>query len=738
METSELFCLLCNTKLEVTCGVNIFYTSLSKNGMQLGTFISQVLHCLESDLRSSYVCIQCFSLFQMLEQAQWSAANIRNEILHAYEISGKCKDDKITTTVNSDLIEIDDKSFAKKLSQQDKLESIDTIGQLKNTNVLKITSIEECSTIQNNYPACKKSDTPNRDASLAQVDLHQNSNNFVKPDIENLILLNQGPDNSTNQQHVRYKRKFRVKVESADLDNGNNNCQDLSSDELSTEVMNASREILKKGDVTDTAKTKIKSKLNRQEKMALYRHQCRVCGRLFKHANHLNSHSLKHWDSKPYECRICHKSFLNLSDAKFHAIQEHPRYKYTIDIAPETQKNEQVDFIEDDHGLLPEELLGMSDHEEQDDFEWKEGGASTEKVTEDGKGVSGKDPLEMLDTLKESTSDSSKITPKSRKMLKYNSKPLKYPCPTCGKKWRTPAELRTHLKSHSNLRPYMCEKCGQAYKHKYALEVHVGMHNGINPFQCSFCNKCFTQKGALIRHLPMHTGETPYQCELCGKRFVHHTSYNMHALSHTGKKSHQCHVCDLALLSTSHLKRHMRVHTGEKPYSCTLCGKRFAERYNLFAHQKIHDPVEILAKESKKIQYKCEQCAIIFDKKQKLDDHLKLHNNGDIVTDSTTTKKWESLTLQNQSHNENAGNLDPRENISADQAWGHVGYAKLQSIGNDPKLGESQNPFQIVTTPVATVIENHKMLIDLGCNRNLIPNLSVLSGNQMSLERTEI
>lgn len=131
---------------------------------------------------------------------------------------------------------------------------------------------------------------------------------------------------------------------------------------------------------------------------------------------------------------------------------------------------------------------------------------------------------------------------KASGISKYSLKPLKHACSTCGKKWRTSAELKTHVKSHSNLRPYMCEKCGQAYKHKHALEIHVGMHNGINPFQCSFCNKCFTQKGALMRHLPMHTGETPYQCELCGKRFVHHTSYNMHALSHTGKKSYKCHV----------------------------------------------------------------------------------------------------------------------------------------------------------------------------------------------------
>lgn len=222
------------------------------------------------------------------------------------------------------------------------------------------------------------------------------------------------------------------------------------------------------------------------------------------------------------------------------------------------------------------------------------------------------------------------------KISKYSLMPLKYSCPTCGKKWKTSQELKTHINTHSTLRPYMCEKCGQAYKHKHALEIHVGMHNGINPFQCTFCKKSFTQKGALMRHLPMHTGEMPYQCELCGKRFIHHTSYNMHRLSHTGTKSYKCHMCDLSLLSTSHLKRHMRVHTGEKPYSCTLCGKRFAERYNLCAHQKIHDSSENKGKKAKKIHHKCNHCNLVFEKKQNFDEHVKYHS---ITDDKSNIKK---------------------------------------------------------------------------------------------------
>lgn len=719
METSDLSCLVCNTKLEVTSCVNIFYTSLPRNGTQLSSFILQVLRCLESDLRSSYVCSQCYSLFQMLEQAQWTAANIRTEILKVYESSGKRKEVRTHSANETQLIDLDDKCFSHNLTREDKIKITNTISQLKNISTGLRTSDEECgesSVVHANLDQCV-SKIFNKGAKL-------NVGDSIAP-----VSLNDSKD-AVNQ---RDRRKFLVQIQKSHVAN---------------ETINQNQEILEEGSANPSERNGITANLNRQEKMALYTHQCRVCGRLFKDANDLHSHSLKHGGTRPYKCRICKDRFPSVSAANLHAVQEHPRVKDAIIIASEPREGELDDFINDNHGLFPDELLGMSDNEERDDFEWKEAVRNDDKMTDNEDAVSRNEPTQTPDVGKQVMSNSQKATNKSGGVSKYSLKPLKHSCPTCGKKWRTSAELKTHLKSHSNLRPYMCEKCGQAYKHKHALEIHVGMHNGINPFQCSFCNKCFTQKGALMRHLPMHTGETPYQCELCGKRFVHHTSYNMHALSHTGKKSYQCHVCDLSLLSTSHLKRHMRVHTGEKPYSCTLCGKRFAERYNLFAHQKIHDPAEILAKETKKIQYKCKECAILFDKKQKLDDHLRQHHN--VATESTSNRKWVSngndvetpistfCTSENENENQNGIKVDVRDNITVDQAWQHIGYTKLESIESEPKLSQSQNAFQIATNPLTVALENHKMLMDMGCNRNLIANLGLSSGSQIPMERTQI
>ncbi|XP_015511009.1 zinc finger protein 354A-like [Neodiprion pinetum] len=720
--TSELLCLLCTARLELTTCVNIFYTSLPRNGMQLVSFILQVLNCIESDLRSSHVCSQCYHMFQILEQAQWTVANIRTEILKVYESSSKQSDSKTVRSDVASLFEIGDKCLAGNLNQANKFKTSSSPNQVKTLSVLQKLSNDECSISQYDLAnGCKESLIHSGEV----LDLDKKFGQCGAKICTKSININ-----VRSEQNVKAKRKSQLKGAVANVVRHVNSFDNILNDETAGETKK------KEQNVNCLSRNEITFNLNRQEKMALYTHRCKVCGRLFKYANDLCLHSLKHGESKPYKCKICNKVFSSISDANTHVVKEHPRNKDAIDIV-----HELLESNNDDHGIFPEELLGMSDNEEQDDFEWKEVVRNTEKIYEHEHDISKNNSVDMLDVPKELAPNSQEITYKSHRISKYSLKPLKYPCPTCGKKWRTSAELKTHMKSHSSLRPYMCEKCGQAYKHKHALEIHVGMHNGINPFQCSFCNKCFTQKGALMRHLPMHTGETPYQCELCGKRFVHHTSYNMHALSHTGKKSYQCHVCDMSLLSTSHLKRHMRVHTGEKPFSCTLCGKRFAERYNLFAHQKIHDPAEILAKETNKMQYKCKQCALLFDKKQTLDDHLRHHHHE--VTDGTSNRKWvgnendigtatsKLFTSQMENEIENTIKVDVYDNRILDEAWQQVNYTKLQNIDSDPKLPQSQSNFQVGPNPLAIVSENHKMLIDIGCNRNVITNMGVPSGNQI-------
>ncbi|OAD59233.1 hypothetical protein WN48_09499 [Eufriesea mexicana] len=390
------------------------------------------------------------------------------------------------------------------------------------------------------------------------------------------------------------------------------------------------------------------------------------------------------------------------SQASVHALKLHVGEKNVISLV-NSEKSESKNPLRTDSIFCDSKLQVQNIN-----FKWKEIEENIKEIKENA------------DHITATTIDQIKIPIKSGELSKYDLKVLKYSCPTCDKRWKTSAELKTHIKTHSTLKPYMCEKCGQAYKHKHALEIHVGMHNGINPFQCNFCNKCFTQKGALMRHLPIHTGEMPYQCELCGKRFIHHTSYNMHRLSHSGKKSYKCQMCDLSLFSTSHLKRHMRVHTGEKPYSCTTCGKRFAERYNLLAHQKIHDPFENKTKQIKETQHQCNYCNLIFEQKQSLNDHMKYHS--DINEFDLKRSQCTVLQVEPEVH-EVSKNIDSEHSV-LQETWIQMNRSKLDIIDNQARFVLLQNPLpQIDENSFAVTFSDQK--VSLG-STNYNTNLQVI------------
>lgn len=83
-DDSELFCLVCNSNIDFNNCTNIFYVTLPHNGETLANFIQQVLKLSSSDLRSSYVCLRCYDLFGMLEQAQRTVTNIQEEIFKVF------------------------------------------------------------------------------------------------------------------------------------------------------------------------------------------------------------------------------------------------------------------------------------------------------------------------------------------------------------------------------------------------------------------------------------------------------------------------------------------------------------------------------------------------------------------------------------------------------------------------------------------------------------------------------
>ncbi|XP_034179897.2 uncharacterized protein LOC117604177 [Osmia lignaria lignaria] len=604
MPMSNVFCLICNVNLDISSCINIFCTSFPRNGELLVNFVSRVLRIAISELQDSYMCTQCYNLFQMLEQAQKTVLNIRCEILKIYHTSERRKTIKQSNEIKLNL----------------------------NTNLM----LEERKIDVN-----KDNENLKEESNLQSIQFEE----VVKQQIQNKIT-----NQNINIPNVNYSTNIKTNVDTKrSIKKKVNGCIEVTN----TQSFDCS---------------------NNHSKDEIFKNE------IFGGSVTLNNDNNAH----------------NIASSQENMHIEEKNYISSIN----SEQNESKGFLKMDTIFSDNEL-----QVEHIDFDWHE---LDENVTE---------VKENTESTAVTKVEQIKVPLESGKIPKYALKPLKYSCSTCGKRWKTSTELKTHMKTHSTLRPYMCEKCGQAYKHKHALEVHVGMHNGINPFQCNFCKKCFTQKGALMRHIPMHTGEMPYQCELCGKRFVHHTSYNMHRLSHSGKKSYKCHMCDLSLLSTSHLKRHMRVHTGEKPYSCTLCGKRFAERYNLFAHQKIHDPLENKTKKTNEMQYQCSYCNLIFEQKQNLNDHVKHHTNSNNESDF---KKSCSVSQIEPENIELSKKIDPEHNL-LQQTWIQMNHSKLNTIDNQTRFVLLQN--DIDENSFAVTFNNQKVSLE---STNYNTNLQVI------------
>ena len=142
MPMSNIFCTICDTKIDPSSSINIFSTSFPRQGELLVNFVSRVLRVATSELQNPYICLQCYNLFQMLEQAQKTVLNIRCEILKIYRATERRKNVKQSTNSTKLNIELGEE----KLNNSD--ENFEKVLNLqKNTQIEEIVQ-KQC--VQNN------------------------------------------------------------------------------------------------------------------------------------------------------------------------------------------------------------------------------------------------------------------------------------------------------------------------------------------------------------------------------------------------------------------------------------------------------------------------------------------------------------------------------------------------------------------------------------------------------------
>ncbi|XP_034025333.1 zinc finger protein 501-like [Thalassophryne amazonica] len=158
-------------------------------------------------------------------------------------------------------------------------------------------------------------------------------------------------------------------------------------------------------------------------------------------------------------------------------------------------------------------------------------------------------------------------------------------CSECGKRLKSPENLKRHMTVHRAEKPFSCSECNKIFKYKISLKRHMRIHTGEKPFKCSVCAKRFNQTSLLTYHMRGHTGEKPFSCSICQKRFRQSGHVVTHMRVHTGERPYTCSICNRGFTQRRSLSDHMTVHTGEKIHRCNICGKRYSRKPTLKKHK---------------------------------------------------------------------------------------------------------------------------------------------------------
>ncbi|KAK7886844.1 hypothetical protein WMY93_026465 [Mugilogobius chulae] len=113
--------------------------------------------------------------------------------------------------------------------------------------------------------------------------------------------------------------------------------------------------------------------------------------------------------------------------------------------------------------------------------------------------------------------------------LRLMSKPQK--CDLCHRIFASASRLAIHKRVHDQ-GTYECSECGKMFKRPLSLETHMRTHTGVARFLCVDCGQGFATELTLITHRKSHTANPFYKCAFCDKVFTSMTKQLYHRRIH--------------------------------------------------------------------------------------------------------------------------------------------------------------------------------------------------------------
>uniref|UniRef100_A0A8D8XIA8 Zinc finger protein 27 n=1 Tax=Cacopsylla melanoneura TaxID=428564 RepID=A0A8D8XIA8_9HEMI len=355
---------------------------------------------------------------------------------------------------------------------------------------------------------------------------------------------------------------------------------------------------------------------------------CHQCGEKYKHKRTLQTHILKHSNTKTktkvlkqakkYKCRLCPKAFIHLSHLNDHQYVHTGKKSHLCHLCSASFTSKR--------GLDGHIKVLHEGVERARDFSQCE--------------LCGKSFIHRHHYHRH------------KKNIHGDGKPT---CDICGKILGSKDNLVSHMNTHTGNAPYECLICCIHFKHRASQTAHYKRnHPGVIPpktqsldttrfekleesktneikndimetsYVCDLCSESFTCKGFLLQHKRNTHPNRKRMCELCGKSFNKPQSYYVHIKNIHGNAKPACPICGKIVSSKVFLAVHMNMHTGDKPFCCGICEKPFGSKRYLQNHVLTHTGEK---------PFQCLICLKLLKQKYSLKLHYKRKHPGETISE---------------------------------------------------------------------------------------------------------